>query len=125
MNEEVPPIENNEDLEEVNLNDLIRQMDHTLQYGTNEDLLSLFDKGMKIDQTDFEGRTALHLMSFKGKKDIVEELISRGANVNAVFMYQGRLPKTALDAAKEARKNEVVDILLANGAKTGEELQQS
>lgn len=108
--------------EERNPNDLMRQLSHTLQYGTTEELESLFKNGMDINQTDLEGRTALQLMSFKGKKDAVNMLISLGANVNSIFIYHGSIPKTALDAAREGRKNEIVDILLAHGAKTGEEL---
>lgn len=94
-----------------------------IQYGTWEDLKNLFDEGMDIDQTDFDGRTALQLLSFRGKKDLVMLLLARGANVNHVFMYQGRVPMSALDAAREARKQEVIDILLAHGAKAGEELR--
>ncbi len=102
----------------------MRQMDNALQYGTTEGLMALFDGGMNIDQTDFQGRTALQLMSFRGKKDVVEALIARGANVNALFMYHRELPKTALDAAQEAERAEVIEVLLAHGAKTGQELQQ-
>ena len=62
-------------------------------------------------------------MSFKGNKSAVEMLISRGANINSVFMYHGSIPMTALDAAKEGRKNEIISMLLAHGAKTGSELR--
>src|SRR5258708_1721030 len=115
MSEKIP--------QEVNPNDLMRQMDHALQYGTIEDLQSLFNGGMSIDQTDFEGRTALQVMSFQGNKAAVEMLISRGANVNAIFMYHDRIPMTALDAAQEARKTEIVAVLLAHGGKMGKELR--
>ena len=37
-------------------------------------------------------------------------------------MYQGRFPKTALDAARETRHHEIEQILLKHDAKTGEEL---
>src|SRR3989338_804081 len=94
-----------------------------IRFNTVRSLIcALFDEGMTIDQTDFEGRTALQLMSSKGNKDAVEILISRGADVNAIFMYQNRIPMTALDAAKQAGKTEIVSILLSHGAKTGKEL---
>jgi len=110
--------------EGTNPNELMRQLDRAIQYGTIDELMELFDKGMDIDQTDFQGRTALQLMSFRGKKDVVETLIQRGANVNAICMYQDRIPMTALDAAREARKNDVVALLLEHGAKTGKELRE-
>ena len=97
-------------------------MDHALQFGTTADLESLFDSGMDINQIDFEGRTALMMSAVKGSKDAVEMLLRRGADVNFVFIYQGRIPKTALDAARESGKVEIEQILLAHGAKTGKEL---
>lgn len=107
---------------EQNPNDLHRKLDHALQYGTLEDLEALFSEGMDINQTDWEGRTALQLLAFKGNKEGVEMLLGRGADVNAIFMYQGRVPQTALDAAREVNKTEVIEILLARGAKTGREI---
>lgn len=111
--------------QDINPNELKRQLDQAIQYGTDEKVLSLFDNGMDIDQTDFQGRTALQLMAHRGKKDMVETLLTRGANVNSICMYQDRIPMTALDAAKEARRDEVVAILLEHGAKTGKELSDS
>ena len=108
-----------------NPNERMKLMDHALQFGNTNDLEALFDQGMDINQTDFEGRTALMMSAVKGKKDDVEMLIRRGADVNCVFMYQDRLPKTALDAARECRKAEIEKILIEHGAKTGSELYQS
>lgn len=106
-------------------NDLRRMLDHTLQFGTTADLEALFDDGMDVNQDDFEKRTALMMSSFRGKKDAVEMLIRRGADVNRVFMYHDRIPQTALDAARESGKTAIVEILLAHGAKTGKELNPS
>lgn len=123
MSEKIPNFEKNVPSPEKDQNELRRTLDHAIQYETTEKLLSLFENGMDVDQEDFEGRTALQMMSFKGKKDAVEKLISMGADVNYVFMFQNRIPMTALDAAREARKTEIVDILIAHGAKTGKELK--
>ena len=105
----------NNEQESVNPNDQCRAMDRALQYGTLEDLKSLFDSGMSIDQEDFEGRTALQMMSFRGKKEAIEMLLDQGADINRVFMYHGDIPKTALDAAKEAGRGEIVELLIAKG----------
>jgi ankyrin repeat protein len=110
---------------EKNPNELMKELDRVLNFGTPEDLFALFDNGMDINQTDFEGRTALQIMTVKGKKEVVEELISRGADVNHVFMYQGRIPFSALDAAEQTKKPEIADLLRSHGAKLGKELKQS
>ena len=111
--------------QEQNPNDFRRKLDHALQHGTLEELETLFEQGMDINQTDWEGRTALQLLSYRGNKKGVEMLLARGADVNALFMYQGRVPQTALDAAHENKKTEVIGILLGHGAKTGREIEKS
>ena len=98
-------------------------MDHALQFGDINSLKVLFEEGVNVDQTDFEGRTPLMMSAVRGEKEIVEMLIELGADINYVFMYQGRLPKTALDAARESAKSEIEQILLEHGAKTGKELR--
>jgi len=106
--------------EGANPNELRKLMNQTLQYGNTADLEILFDDGMDVNQVDFEDRTALMMKAAQGKKDAVEMLLRRGADVNRIFMYQGRVPKTALDGALENGKTEIADILIAHGAKTGE-----
>lgn len=106
-------------------NELRKLLDHALQFGTTADLEALFDDGMDVNQGDFQGRTALMMSSFRGKKDVIEMLIRRGADINRVFMYQDRIPQTALDAAHESDKTGIVDILLAHDAKTGKEINPS
>jgi ankyrin repeat protein len=126
MSEKMPiSQDNSEQTQEINPNELKRQFNHTIQKGTKDELFAMFDNGMGIDQVDYDNRTALQPMSFKGNKEIVEELIARGANVNHIMNYQERIPMTALDAARQARKTEIVNILIAHGAKTGKELTQS
>lgn len=109
----------------LNPNELRRLLDNALQRGTKIDLESLFDDGMDINQEDFEGRTALMISAANGKKDTVEMLLRRGADVNRVFVYHGRIPMTALDAAQQTGNSEIANMLLALGAKTGEELNPS
>ncbi len=110
--------------DKTNPNYLMKKMDYTLQYGSFEDLKKLFDEdGIDVDQTDFQGRTALQLYSYKGKEECVKYLINKGANVNAVMMYHGDKPMTALDAAIEKDRTEIIEILITNGAKRGKDLK--
>lgn len=107
-----------------NPNERMKLMDQALQFGKISDLEALFDRGMDINQTDFQGRTALMMSTVRGNRDAVEMLIRRGADINFIYMYQDRIPQTALDAARECRKVEIEQILLEHGAKTGGELHQ-
>lgn len=122
MSEKIPNPEWSDTSHESDPQKPKRDLDHAIQFGTTDELFSLFDNGMDIDQVDFQDRTALQLMSYRGKKDCVERLLTMGANINHISMYQGRIPLTALDAAREARRTEIIELLLAHGAKTGKEL---
>jgi len=110
--------------EDVNPNELRKQMDHAIQYGTPDDLEALFDNGMDINQEDFEGRTALMMYAAMGKVAAVEMLLARGADINRVYRYHDRIPNTALDAANQTGNKAIADMLLARGAKTGKELSE-
>lgn len=93
-------------------------------FGPADKLLEQIDKGdLGVDDTDFEDRTAIMIMTARGKTDVVEELLSRGANVNLINMFQGRIPMSALDAARQTNRKEIEQLLLENGAKPGRELQ--
>ncbi len=109
--------------EDSNQNDLMRKMNELIQYGSIQDLKTYIEEGGDINQTDWEGRTALQMMTAKGNKEAVEHLLSKGADINRIFMFQGRLPKTALDAARETGRKEIEAILTSYGAKTASELQ--
>ncbi len=63
--------------------------------------------------------TPLHEGAYNGHKEIVELLITSGANVNAM-KTDGMTP---LDMAHMNRRNEIVDLLRKHGGKTGEELK--
>jgi hypothetical protein len=111
--------------EDVNPNELSKQIDHAIQFGTPDDLEALFDNGMDINQEDFEGRTALMMYSAMGKVAAVEMLLARGADINRVYMYHGRKPNTALDAANQTGNKAIADMLISLGAKTGKELSSN
>ena len=60
----------------------------------------------------FSSRTALHQASQKGQADVVELLLTNGAEIEAVDDKQA----TSLILASELGQTSVVKILLANGA---------
>ena len=61
----------------------------------------------------------MHYAARNGRKEIVELLIAKGADVNARRM-NGRTP---LDAAIIRNHTETADLLRKHGGKTGEELK--
>ena len=85
--------------------------------------------------------TLLHEAVFKGHKEIVELLVSNGANINlessgrpedygmipidSISSLKQRQPRlyTPLDYAIKYEKNEIADLLCKHGGKTGEELK--
>lgn len=107
---------------ETNTNEIERTLDRALRIGNLAEIEALFDAGMDIDQADPQGRTALMLLSAAGNINGVEEMLSRGAEVNVVFMFQGRIPMTALDAAMRTNRPEIVELLRSRGAKIGKEV---
>ena len=82
------------------------------------------------------GDTVLHEAVFRGHKEVVELLISNGANINSES--SGRLAEnrmepasinsneallTPLDYAIKYNRSEIADTLRKHGVKTGEELK--
>ena len=63
--------------------------------------------------------TPLHEGAYNGNKEIVELLITSGADVNAMKI-DGMTP---VDMATFSNHNEIVELLRKHGAKTGEELK--
>ena len=116
------PDESSEAENDVNPSELRRIMDHVLQYGTTEELMRLFDDGMDIDQEDFQGRTALMMCTAQGKMEAVKVLLDRDADINRIYMHQGRVPGTALDAARQTSRFALAELLASHGAKTAREV---
>lgn len=93
-------------------------------YGRMNVAAFLLDQGIDL-QDESEGETALHHAAYGGHADIVLLLLARGATVDAIDMhYQGTPLDWALygfshpsPEAIEARPNEVVERLIAAGAK--------
>ena len=66
-----------------------------------------------------DGTTPLHEGAYNGHKEVVELLITSGADVNAMKI-DGMTP---LDMATFGNHNEIIDLLRKHGGKTGEELK--
>jgi ankyrin repeat protein len=66
-----------------------------------------------------DGWTPLHLAAARGHKEIVEQLIAKGADVNA----KTDDGKTTLDLAILRKRTETSALLHKHGGKTGEELK--
>lgn len=93
---------------------------------TAEDVEKLLDEGMSPDQKLEMGAPVLQIAANRGKVDIVELLLKRGADVNLVFDHRGRA-LTALDSAMspDAKngpfREKIIELLQNNGGKRGAE----
>ena len=72
-----------------------------------------------MNAKDWMGRTPLHFAANGGRKEIVEILITEGADVNA----KGADGGTPLDLAIRYDETDTADLLRKHGGKTGEELK--
>ena len=82
-----------------------------------------------MNATKGAGATALHSAANFGHKEVVELLITKGADVNAKE-EDGRTPLDSSERDFEddspgdkAKKKEIADLLRKHGGKTGEELK--
>lgn len=74
---------------------------------------ALVARGVDLNISDYDGRTALHLASSEGHAMVVEELVARGVNVNPV----DRWGNTPLDDALRGGHTGVVEILEKAGGR--------
>ncbi|KAG0488776.1 hypothetical protein HPP92_007587 [Vanilla planifolia] len=81
-------------------------------HGDTKHLKDLIDAGADPNQTDFDGRTTLHIAASRGYDDVVMLLIQQNVNVNCIDRF-GNSP--LLEAVK-AGHDEVANLLKANGA---------
>jgi hypothetical protein len=93
-------------------------------FGSPDELIRKIEEGeIGINDTDFEDRTALMMMTAQGHTNAVERLIAQSADLNRINMYQGRIPMSALDAARQTKRKALEQLLLDNGAKSGRDIQ--
>jgi ankyrin repeat protein len=69
-----------------------------------------------VNAKDEVGGTPLHGAAYDGHKEIVELLITAGADVNVMDVLSGSTPLDYADG-------EIADLLRKHGGKTGEELK--
>ena len=74
----------------------------------------LLDAGANVDSPNLDRQTALMLAVSMGSLEISKLLVERGADVNAVETFRGQ---NALMWAAGGNQPEIVDLLLARGAK--------
>ena len=96
----------------------------------------LIASGADVNAKDFlgRGRTPLHSAAEGGHREIAELLIDKGAEVNPICIVEReggpnlgfgnftRVSVTSLDLAVDKGHPEIVDLLLAHGGRTAEEL---
>lgn len=93
-------------------------------FGPPENLIAQVDNGvMGVNDTDSQGRTPVMMMTARGKREALEELLGRGADPNRIIMFQNRIPMSALDAARQTNRPDLERVLLDAGAKSGRELE--
>jgi ankyrin repeat protein len=68
-----------------------------------------------ISARDTDGSTPLHCATWKGHRNVVELLLSRGADVN-VRNQNDHWGTTALHAAAHANQRAIAELLIAQGA---------
>jgi len=89
-----------------------------VEAGSRRLLLMMLDSGMDVDTRDHWLNTPLHYAANKGNKEIVELLVKKGADVNAVrATVHPETSFTPLDIASKDGNREIVDILQSHGAK--------
>lgn len=84
-----------------------------VELGNIEEVKSLLDEGMDIDERDESNRTPLHIAVSNNFEDIVRLLVSRGANVNRSKGFMCDYP---IHAAVKNRNSLIAKILLDAGA---------
>jgi ankyrin repeat protein len=74
--------------------------------------------GLRLDQRNPEGETALMIACLRGYRDLAEQLVARGAQVNP----PGQAPAwSALSYAATNGHDELVKFLLAHGARVNQQ----
>jgi ammonium transporter Rh len=83
-------------------------------------LQALIDAGGDVNCKDYDLRTPLHVAVSDGRKEAVIYLLSKGANPNALDRWDNTPLSDAMRVGIRVGKDEITELLLANGAKPHE-----
>jgi ankyrin repeat protein len=73
---------------------------------------SLCDEGFDFDQTDYRGRTPMHIAAINGDIDLLEFLLSKNVNLDTV----DTMGMSPLYLACRWKRSDIVKRLVAAGA---------
>ncbi|KAG2610439.1 hypothetical protein PVAP13_4KG196250 [Panicum virgatum] len=93
--------------------ELILRVNSAAFYGDLHQLKSLIRAGADPKNTDYDGRTPLHLAASRGYEDVVQFLLGEGVDINLTDQF-GNTP--LLEAVKQGHER-VAALLFAKGAK--------
>ena len=79
--------------------------------GRIDQVEAILNSGLDPNMHDSDGYSALHAASENGHLEVVKILVEHDADINYKSGY------TALELAKIAKKDEIVEYLIAHGAK--------
>ena len=72
------------------------------------------EDGANLETTNEDGYTPIHLAACYGYKDLIEFLVSKGANLEAATWKEGATPLSI--AARTNEKKDTVELLVSKGA---------
>jgi glutaminase len=75
--------------------------------GDLNEICRLVAAGVELDETDYDGRTCLHIAAAEGKIDVVKFLLAKDVNV----MPKDRWDNTPIDEAKRSGHADMVNLL--------------
>jgi len=91
---------------------------HAAARGTAQDVQGFIDRGTKINASDKDGLTPLHVAAYHENVEVVKFLVFTGADVKSRSKNGWTPLHSAVDGGKVRVncRNEIVDILLSKGA---------
>ncbi len=101
---------------------LLQELFEAVEQGRLEQVKDLLSRGVDVMATRPYGDTPLHVAAFQGHTEIAQQLITKGAEVNAGITSATDAGATPLHLGAMKGHMEVVALLLRNGAKVGVKL---
>ncbi len=95
---------------ESKVNDLVSLI-WAATYGDLDEIQRLEARGMDLNVSDYDGRTAIHLSAAEGNLEVIKYLIEKKVNINPRDRWNG----TPLTDAKKCNHIDVIDYLILHG----------